>query len=676
MKRKNVLFLIIILLASSFLPHPASAEVSIPQQDQTSTTPLGSPGLAVRPRYISGFGVDNSYTIFYEDRTPPSCSPIGFRIYFNQTTTGPFGLAATSTFTNICDTHFIVKNWPNTIGVTTYAYRGWGGQGNNTNHAFYATNDLANWTQIYLGSGMFSDPGGVLAGDTILYGFHDIVQLNGNYMGFAESAGGHTYIVWSDNGDQTWSVIARVGGSALTDHLVLPASPTPTGNFILMELGGLLTYGKLYNNGSNSASYLIINRAAAQAATPAQAEAAFLNPINWTWSDGSTGQPLTVSPVLASTLTPTSGHNIKEGWTVPTSNPRSNHVILYTADYMVGGPPRLGCAADNAQCLVVIPQFPTVIVSIPADGSVLSTGPTQLTVTFSENVKNDGSAGAANNISNYLLFEDGINGVFDTVDCAGGVKPNDTNIFINNAVYAATTFTASLNINNGAPLPAGTYRLLACGTTSIENLAGNKLNNGLTDTAINFSINTSAGNTSSGRPNKQSLPATGFPMGTVTLLPKQPANKTYTSYGNLWLEIPSIGVKASIVGVPASDNIWDVTWLGNEVGWLNGTAFPTWAGNSVITGHVWDAYNNPGIFVNLKQLKYGDLIKIHLLGQVYINEVRQSILASPAKTDTVFRHEELPWLTLVTCENYKGFWSTYSYRRAIRAVQISIETEK
>ena len=341
MKSKNVLFLIIILLTSFIFPHPASAEVSIPQQDQTPIIPLGVPGSAVRARYISGFGMDNTYTIFYEDRNDIAGCSFGSRIYYHHTSSGPLGLSA-SIKTDICDTHFIVKNWPITIGATTYAYRGWGAVGNNPDHTFYVSNNLTNWTQV---GPFFNFPNPF--GDQILYGFHDIVQINGNYIGFAESAGGHTYIVWSDNGDQTWSVIARVGGSALTDHLVLPASPTPTGNFILLELGGLLTYGKLYNNGSNSAAYLIINRAAAQAATPAQAETAFLNPLNWTWSDDSTGQPLTVTPVLTNTFG-SGGHNIKESWIVPISNPRSDHVILYTADYASGGA-RLGCAADNAQ---------------------------------------------------------------------------------------------------------------------------------------------------------------------------------------------------------------------------------------------------------------------------------------------------------------------------------------
>ena len=80
------------------------------------------------------------------------------------------------------------------------------------------------------------------------------------------------------------------------------------------------------------------------------------------------------------------------------------------------------------------------------------------------------------------------------------------------------------------------------------------------------------------------LPDTGFPMGQLTQLPSQPADKTYASYSDIWLEIPKLTVSTSIVGVPLSNDGWDVAWLGKDAGWLNGTSFPTWTGNSVITG--------------------------------------------------------------------------------------------
>lgn len=340
--------LILIMVSVSF--QAVQAESSVPQVDQTSLSPLLKPNpITAFPRYISGFGVDNVYTIFYEDRADTTGCAFGSRIYFNQTTTGPMGFSSTSTATNICDTHLLVKNWPINITGTDYAYRAWGAVGNNANHTFYVSNDLINWTQV---GGFFTFPNPF--GDQILYGFHDIVQINNNYLGFAESAGGHTYIVWSDNGDATWSVIARVGGSTPTDHLVLPASPTPTGNFNLMEVGGQMVYGKLYVPGNDSAAYLIINQAAAQAATPALAEAAFLDINNWTWQDGSIGVPAASNAVLTSTYG-SGGHDVREVWTVPTSDYRADHVILYTASYATSPSRGIGCASSDSQCRVILP---------------------------------------------------------------------------------------------------------------------------------------------------------------------------------------------------------------------------------------------------------------------------------------------------------------------------------
>ena len=144
----------------------------------------------------------------------------------------------------------------------------------------------------------------------------------------------------------------------------------------------------------------------------------------------------------------------------------------------------------------------------------------------------------------------------------------------------------------------------------------------------------------------------------------------------MWVEIPKLSVKMSIVGVPSTPEGWDVTWLGNNAGWLEGSAFPTWNGNSAITGHVWDAYNRPGPFARLKDLRYGDQIKIHAFGQVYIYEIRENTTISPKNVSAVLKHEEKSWLTLVTCEDYIESSNTYSSRRMVRAVLIQIKADK
>ncbi len=312
--------------------------------------------------------------------------------------------------------------------------------------------------------------------------------------------------------------------------------------------------------------------------------------------------------------------------------------------------------------------------TIPANNSVLLVSPTQLQIEFNEDVKNNGGAGAANNVLNFLLVKAGTNSVFDTASCKGGLVADDTQVAVNTAAYdnngGSGPYLATLNINGGAPLSSGLYRLFVCGTTSIEDLVGNKLNNGLSDTLLNFTISEVLANSDA------RLPATGFPMGYATDLPIQPADKTYASFSDLWLEIPKLTLSTPIVGVPLTQNGWDVSWLDKNAGWLNETAFPSWAGNSVITAHVWDSYNQPGTFYNLKNLQYGDSIKVHAFGQVYTYEVRQTRRIAPDNFDAVLKHEDKAWLTLVTCEEYRSLFQTYNYRRMVRAVLVDVVPEK
>lgn len=171
-----------------------------------------------------------------------------------------------------------------------------------------------------------------------------------------------------------------------------------------------------------------------------------------------------------------------------------------------------------------------------------------------------------------------------------------------------------------------------------------------------------------------SLPATGFSQSHVTALPKQPADKAYDSAAQLTLNIPSIGVDASIVGVPQSGSSWDVTWLGRSVGYLNGTAFPTWAGNSVITGHVWDANNQPGVFAKLRNLSVGSTFTVKAFGATYTYIVRENrAVWNDSANAVAFQHMAgKSWITLVTCEGYSQWQDLYSFRRIVRAELVGV----
>ena len=170
------------------------------------------------------------------------------------------------------------------------------------------------------------------------------------------------------------------------------------------------------------------------------------------------------------------------------------------------------------------------------------------------------------------------------------------------------------------------------------------------------------------------LPATGFAPNVITTLPEQPAEKSYAAT-DVWLEIPSIGVNIPIVGVPLVEDDWDVSWLWRQAGWLNGTAFPGWQGNSALTGHVTLPNGKSGPFIGLDKLKWGDKILVHAYGTVYTYEVRQNRTVSPNNT-YVLKHEDDAWLTLITCKTYIEETNTYARRIVVRAALVSITTEK
>ena len=171
-------------------------------------------------------------------------------------------------------------------------------------------------------------------------------------------------------------------------------------------------------------------------------------------------------------------------------------------------------------------------------------------------------------------------------------------------------------------------------------------------------------------PSESVLPSTGFAPNRISVRPLQSIH--YADLGDLWLEIPRLGMQAPIVGVPQTDGNWDVTWLGNSAGWLNGTAFPTWAGNSVLTGHVYGADGQPGPFVHINGLWYGDQIIIHAGGGAYVYEVRQVMQVTPGAVSAAITHEQAPWVTLITCRGYDEASNSYLYRVVVRAALVEV----
>lgn len=299
--------------------------------------------------------------------------------------------------------------------------------------------------------------------------------------------------------------------------------------------------------------------------------------------------------------------------------------------------------------------------SIPNNNQIIQNDISSIQIEFNEEMMSGGGLNAVDYSLNYLLVEAGPNNKFDTISCAqpgvGLTAPDDINISIDYVLYDnSNSFTSYLSINSGKPLVPGKYRLFICGTTSIENIFGIEINYGLADSIIDFHVKNPI----------LILPESGYKVGTTSYIVK---TKNLTT--DLSLNIPSLDINASIIGINKSDE-WDITWLGDQIGWLEGSAHPLWNGNTILTGHVWNQSNLPGIFYNLKKLSYGDEIIIKYNDKEYIYQVKNSFLVEPDDIDTVFAHKDENWITLFTCENYDSLLGKYANRRIVQAVLIEI----
>ncbi len=434
----------------------------------------------------------------------------------------------------------------------------------------------------------------------------------------------------------------------------------------------------------NSAPSVTINQAGTQAdptnTSPVVFTAVFNQPIStatFTNTDITIGGTATTGAVTITEIAPNDNTTFSISVTITGDGTIIPTIPAGGVEDIVGNTNTASTSTDNSVTYdTTSPGTITDgIVGQPNDNTIvdLSAYHTQFTsfeITFSENANDptgNNDQDDVTNPDNYLLIQAGPDGVYDTTSCilkfnsSDTVLGDDIQIPTGPVTYNAATFTATVEVNNGTPLPVGEYRLLLCGTTSITDLAGNPINNGA-DSVRTFTI----------IPAPSNLPETGFRHGEVTQLPHQPAAKAYTDTA-MTLEIPKLNVSMPIVGVPQSAEGWDVTWLSNSAGYLSGSAFPTWAGNTVITAHVWDAYNQPGIFSELKTLKYGDQVQIQAWGLTYTYEVRESKLVTKKNVDAAFQSEEYDWLTLVTCEFYNPFNGEYLFRRAVRAVLVSVK---
>ncbi len=293
--------------------------------DVSATNPLANPSPTnLEPRYISGIGSNDTFTVFFEDRMR------NYGIYYASTVCGATGLPETAVSCSITSTHFCASDLAITFDGTNYAYRGWGCPTSfNRDHYLYVANELSNWIRVATFR-ITNAPGFTGDGTDVAYGFHDVVLINGTYYGWVETLGGATCMARSPDGATNWEVFASAGGNDPTDGPLWFAGgngPLPTGNFI--DLGHDRGFGKVHVH-TNWNFYLAVNTEAKASLAPAAIEAAFIQPTNWTWYNGTTGNYLlATSPIVSSN----DHHKLRECWTVPQTDPDAPWIIIYNAEY-------------------------------------------------------------------------------------------------------------------------------------------------------------------------------------------------------------------------------------------------------------------------------------------------------------------------------------------------------
>jgi LPXTG-site transpeptidase (sortase) family protein len=166
------------------------------------------------------------------------------------------------------------------------------------------------------------------------------------------------------------------------------------------------------------------------------------------------------------------------------------------------------------------------------------------------------------------------------------------------------------------------------------------------------------------------VPTTGFPPGVISRIRTEISltlNKNTPS-----LVIPSLDVNIPIYGVELRNGTWDVSWLWDQAGWLEGTAYPTSNGNSAITAHVVTADGEDGPFARLKFLTSDDYVFIVNSGYRYIYKVDSINYIKPDDV-SVLSPEENSWLTLITCDSYDEQTKEYLLRVVVRTKLVEIQ---
>lgn len=140
----------------------------------------------------------------------------------------------------------------------------------------------------------------------------------------------------------------------------------------------------------------------------------------------------------------------------------------------------------------------------------------------------------------------------------------------------------------------------------------------------------------------------------------------------LRLDIPSLAIAHTIVTVPIQAGEWDVSGLGGQVGWLEGTGrVPATAGAPVLVGHMTYPDANllaQGAFAYLQEIRLGAEVVYEVDGERYIYEVVEVGRIAPADVSALYAADG-ETLFLLTCTDWNDQSRVYENRLLVRAVR-------
>lgn len=136
------------------------------------------------------------------------------------------------------------------------------------------------------------------------------------------------------------------------------------------------------------------------------------------------------------------------------------------------------------------------------------------------------------------------------------------------------------------------------------------------------------------------------------------------------LFLPTAGVTAPVIEVYLDGQSWDVKYLGQNAGHLQGTAWFGQTGNIVLAGHVEMPDGRAGIFAGMSKLNVGDPVILSLSDQQQRYSIASITKVQPDDLSVLYPTEK-DRLTLITCDSYDFLQNTYQDRVVVVADRVA-----